>query len=570
MKEILSNANVLIKKIRQEQDTYRNVVAEDISINIYNQKEKSMGGSQSNDSRRFTWTYSFIHALTRLSESLPSSIGELERHQLMEKLKLKYSNNSECLKKIAEFEEHYSCDEAIRWYTSDSIVYKELNRSLRENDFNWLLSFRFFIVDIYRQLQQEYTRVRKTADTTSQTLKKLRVYRAQCMPSNVVMRLKNSINGYVSMSSFLSTSLRRQMALEFIKHMPKFQKELIPALLEIEIDQNLTTLPYAEISDYSEFSSEEEVLFSPGIIFKIDGVDDDRDDQMCVVHLKLGNENERDLEKVLSVWKQNHESQTSLESFGRLIIQTGQLDEAEDFYNMLLKNLSQDDSLIRDCWNGLGNIYREKNQSATAISHHRLAISASKHRNDYQKWVAHAYDDLADAYSTNEEPECALKYYEKASKKFQKLYTKPHLSTIMCYTKIGRIYQHHRDYKKALESLEKALELIKEIDLIEPQTSIEILKHISQCHYLNCQFDRALEYASKVLITSKTYFRTNDPEIGCAHEDIGDIHLERGDLISALSSYHKAAKKFYYSFPQKDQHNADIQHLIKCCNIKLK
>ncbi|CAF4138445.1 unnamed protein product, partial [Rotaria sordida] len=36
---------------------------------------------------------------------------------------------------------------------------------------------------------------------------------------------------------------------------------------------SLETLPYALVKDYSEFSDEEEVLFSPGTIFKIQSVD---------------------------------------------------------------------------------------------------------------------------------------------------------------------------------------------------------------------------------------------------------------------------------------------------------
>ena len=562
---------MLIKKIRKEQDGYRNVADEELSLNIYSRKEGLMTGSQSNDNRRFTWMYSFIDALTRLSKSLPSSVVEVEQRQLVEKLRRKYADNDECLKKIARFEEYYSPDEAIQWYTADSIFYRELNRSLRENDFNWLLSFRFFIFDIYCQLREEYKRVREMADTANQTLKTFMVYRGQFMPSNVFMRLKNSIKGYVSINSFLSTSLQRKVVLPFIMPRSEFQKELKPVLFAIEIDQNLKTFPYAEIKEFSAFPDEEEVLFSPGLIFKIQRVDDNKeDDQISVVHLKLGNENERDIDKILFPWKQNLESQTSLESFGRLIIQTGQLDDAENFYNMLLENLPVDDPLIRDCWNGLGNICLKKDESEAAIKHHEHAIIASKKLSDHQKWVAHGYDDLADAHLSNREPECALKYYEKASRKFQKVYIKAHLSTTMCYTKIGRIYQDQGDYNKALESLEKALKLIEDIALIEPQTLIEILKSISQCHYLNIQFEQALNYASRILKTSKTYFRINDPVIGSAHEDIGDIHLERGNLISALSSYHKAAEIYYYSFPQEDQHNVDIHRLIKCCNIKLK
>ncbi|CAF4393511.1 unnamed protein product, partial [Adineta steineri] len=54
---------------------------------------------------------------------------------------------------IDEFQNTYSSDQAIRWYTRDSFLYRVLNKALRMQDTNILFLFRFFIRDITKQLR---------------------------------------------------------------------------------------------------------------------------------------------------------------------------------------------------------------------------------------------------------------------------------------------------------------------------------------------------------------------------------------------------------------------------------
>jgi tetratricopeptide (TPR) repeat protein len=87
---------------------------------------------------------------------------------------------------------------------------------------------------------------------------------------------------------------------------------------------------------------------------------------------------------------------------------------------------------------------------------------------------------------------------------------------------------------------------------------------------LKGQYPNALVSLRKALKTCQRYLKSNDPEIGSLHEEIGDVYLGSRDFISALSYYHRAAEIYYYSFTQQDDHNKEIQHVIKCCNYQLK
>lgn len=568
VKEVIVDPTELILKIRQEQEIYRTVDENEISVNIYNLKEKSISGNQSDANQRFMWMYSFMDMLLQISQSLPSSIGNVEKEELVKKLRTISGSNEISMRELNKFEEEYSPNKAIHWYTRESPLYSVLNKALREKDLNLLLPFRFFISDIYKQLLYEHQR---SEYVSNRTLSSFTVYRAQFMTPHTVLRIKNSINGYLSVNSFLSTSLNKNVVLSFIdKQNKESNKNLQSVLFEIQIDPNLRTLPYADISKYSMFSTEKEVLFSPGTILKIQSIDEkSMGNDTCIMRLKLCSEDEDELNNVLSHWKQNIGLEPNLASFGWLIMQTYQLDQVEGFYKMLLENLPRGDLMTSDCYNGLGNAYLEQNRFKDAINCHKKAIGISQQMANDQKWLAKNYSYLADAYKSNNETKFALKYYKKALENFEKVYSKAHRDTARCYSNIGTMYQKEYNYDEALESFEQALKLNEEINFNDTRNLITILKSLSEIHCLKIQFSDALNYLKRALKLCQKNFKTNDPEIGSLHEDIGDVHLRTEDFISALSSYHKAAEIYYYCYTQQEKHNLEIQHVITYCNIRL-
>lgn len=57
---------------------------------------------------------------------------------------------------IEIFSKEYKADEAIRWYTKESFVYRLVNRAIRINDITlWDLS-RYYIADMCKQMEIVY------------------------------------------------------------------------------------------------------------------------------------------------------------------------------------------------------------------------------------------------------------------------------------------------------------------------------------------------------------------------------------------------------------------------------
>ena len=71
-------------------------------------------------------------------------------------MRARYATNKAKCDQIAAFDANYCSDNAIQWYTDDTFLYRELNKVIREQDFDVSFAFRFYIHDIYKQLKTLY------------------------------------------------------------------------------------------------------------------------------------------------------------------------------------------------------------------------------------------------------------------------------------------------------------------------------------------------------------------------------------------------------------------------------
>lgn len=95
----------------------------------------------------FMYLQIFIEIIINMKQS-----PEKARKELINILNDIYEDNDTQLKIIAEFEREYIAQNAVWWYTRETCLYRLLNKALRDHDFGLLLQFRFFIIDLYKQL----------------------------------------------------------------------------------------------------------------------------------------------------------------------------------------------------------------------------------------------------------------------------------------------------------------------------------------------------------------------------------------------------------------------------------
>ena len=193
------------------------------------------------------------------------------------------------------------------------ILYRLLNKALRIQNIDILYLFRFLIRDIGKQLEEN----------KCQSL--VHVYRGQIMSNDEIQLLKESVGKMISMNSFLSTSLNRQRAKSFLST-TDCSNDLKQVFFEITADPQLQNIkPFCNITEFSYFPDEEEILFMVGSIFKLTKVFLD-EDGIWIIQMNLCSANDHHLQSLFQhMKKQIGEGETNLLTFGTRIERDGKV-----------------------------------------------------------------------------------------------------------------------------------------------------------------------------------------------------------------------------------------------------
>ena len=284
-----------------------------------------------------------------------------DRAELLSACKQEYEGNTIELDKLLDFETNYSFNKALWWYTRDSFFYRTLNAALRRQDARMIILYRSCISDIYRHLQ------------VHQCKEPVRVYRSQLMSSGEIKKLQQYKGQFVSMNSFLSTSSEQPMALFYMGDRSQ-GIDLERVLFEIDANPTAAAVkPFADISPYSCFKSELEVLFMLGSTFRLEDVTRG-DDQVWTVKMTLCSDDEHHLKQVLAYMKdQNGLGETNFHTLGKLLWKLGQSPLAEKYYTQLLDELPIHDPLRAVLYDELGTIASQARDNDKSIAFHQKA-----------------------------------------------------------------------------------------------------------------------------------------------------------------------------------------------------
>ncbi len=167
----------------------------------------------------------------------------------------------------------------IRSYTDDGLYYI-FNQYVRYGDYSGFRLFREYIFCLKGSL------IELGKPVTSQTT----VYRGLSLPKEAIAVWKTSVGGFGLFSAFTSTSLSKDAVVHFMRDRPQQQKVLMTIELSgerlPEFCDYLDKFAFVEdcgvfyptnISKYSKYAAEEEVLFPPFYPFKVESVGEEED-----------------------------------------------------------------------------------------------------------------------------------------------------------------------------------------------------------------------------------------------------------------------------------------------------
>ncbi|CAF3080226.1 unnamed protein product [Rotaria sp. Silwood2] len=200
-----------------------------------------------------------------------------------------YTKDDVRLNQICDFEKQHRSEMALWWYTKDSFPFHILNKTLRSYDLSSMFKIRYYISDLYSELDLLYHLQLK-----SQLLSCIsRLYRGKVIQREEFDDLKKSIGKYAVVNSFVSYSVDKKVALAYVdRGIPESTGNVSVVFC---IENNATkdfSKPIAFIKEYSEKPDEYEVLLSSGIIFKIVSIDR-LDENLWEIHLFRGTEEQQ-------------------------------------------------------------------------------------------------------------------------------------------------------------------------------------------------------------------------------------------------------------------------------------
>ena len=140
------------------------------------------------------------------------------------------------------------------------------------------------------------------------------------------------------------------------------------------IDPSVSSAPFASIRDVSYYKTEEEILFSMHTVFRIGEIKKmDNNDSLYQVDLKLTADDDQQLRTLTERIRKEVVGGTGWQRLGQLLIKLSQFDKAEELYNVLLEQTS-DEGEKAIYYNQLGYIKNNQGDYEKAIEYYEKGL----------------------------------------------------------------------------------------------------------------------------------------------------------------------------------------------------
>jgi tetratricopeptide (TPR) repeat protein len=434
-----------------------------------------------------------------------------------------------------------------------------LNKALRVQNIDILFLFRFFIRDIHQELER------------NQCQSPIRVYRGQSLSSDELNNLRKSVGEFISMNSFFSTTTNRHRALGFLNS-SDISDDLHRALFEINADHHVViTRPFADISLYSAFPDELEVLFMIGSMFRLENVRQN-DDRIWIVRLKLCGDDEHRLKPLFEHMKKTFggDNTATLLTFGKALCGMGKYDLAEKFYHRLLNELPSDHYLLSESYYSLGLLLKDKRDSDLSLQYLQKSLEIELQTSpDYYESICDRYTAIGTVYQMKDHYDAALLWFNRGIKLLQENNAIQSIKMAHLYNNMAIVYKKQEKYAEALKFNKMSL-AIREQHLPPNHPDLGLShNNIGNVYRFLDHYDLALQHSNRALHIRSESLPSDHPQIARSYRNIGLIHEDRGELEQALGFYKKAATIRRNSLPSQHPDRVQSEDDIKYITSKL-
>ncbi|CAF1496923.1 unnamed protein product [Adineta steineri] len=435
---------------------------------------------------------------------------------------------------IDRFEKEYNPQLAIWWYTFQSNIYYMLNYALRTMDADIIINMGFFLRDVHQQIQQLYRQ-----QVNDYEKKPFLVYRGQGLMISDFEKLQKTKGGLISFNNFLSTSTNKEVSLGFAQA-ALTESNKVGILFIMSIDPCIKSTSFASIKEMSSLTEEEEILFSMHTVFRVSAIKQiDSENQLYQVELQLTSDDDSQL-RLLTDWIRKETAGTGWQRLGSLLLKIGQFNKAEELFNVLLQQASNEGEKAI-YYIQLGNVYYNQGNYEKSIRYieHGLEIQ-KKVLPLNQPELAASYNNAGFVYGSMGVYSKALSYYETALEISKKTLPSNHALLAASYNNIGLVYENIGQYSKALSFFEKVLEICQKSLPSNHPNLATLYNNIGKMYDKMGEYSKALSFYKKTLEIRQKTLPSNHPDFAQSYHNIGMVYDNMGDNSKALPFYEKS------------------------------
>ena len=519
---IYTDLHSLCISIREQIDGVEKQLA---TFSYFDQRQKSTK-DLSKQSAEFLWFQLFNYVMLRLPHS------EQAKKQMLELCRHYYRGNFKQLQLIEEFDCNYEAERAIEWYSKESFVYKLVNKALRSEDIDQLYTFRFFIADLSKSLAREHQKVVRCGETI------LTVYRGLKLSHEELQQLKENQGKLISTNGYLSTSRLRQKAFDFaIK--PTKRSDAFSTLFEINCD--IQKLPddvvFADISQFSVYPDEEEVLFDLSAVFRLEDIE--FDGQIWLIRMSVSGDGKAITQDYIEVTRRETSERTETIIFGTLLCQMGLYDKYQRYFEQLLADPNDEDVAWIEFNIGRALHYQGELKRAREFydqAYDRM-MSADPPR---IKDSAYVLNTIGNILNTLRFYDNAFQCYERALKIRRIYYPDDHPDTAISLKNLASVLEHQGKYDEALDCCQQALSIQNRYYPTDHPSIAWSLDSTATILHKQGKCEEALDLHRQALEKKEKYYPANHPDFACSLNSIGEVLQTQEKYDEALDCFQRA------------------------------
>ncbi|CAF1334267.1 unnamed protein product [Adineta steineri] len=433
------------------------------------------------------------------------------------------------LQLINDFERDYRPQKAIWWYTRECFTYKMLNQALRTMNADIIINMGFFLRDVHQQIQQLHEQ-----QVGSYGGKPFLVYRGQGLTESDFEKLQKTKGGLISFNKFLSTSTKEKMGRGYALN-ASTKPNKVGILFTMSIDPCIKSTPFASVKEVSAIPVEDEILFSMHTIFRVNAIKQmDNKNNLYHVELQLTSDDDQQLRVLTDQIRKEATGPTGWRRLGILLIKIGQFNKAEELYNVLLEQTS-DEGEKAIYYHQLGYVKNNQGDYKKAIWYYEKALEIrQKTLPSNHPDLTTSYNNIGSVYKNMGEYSKALSFYEKALEIQQQTLPSDHPDLAASYNNIGSVHDEMREYSKALPFYEKAFEMFQKKFPSNHPVLANSYNNIGFAYKQIGERSKALSYYEKALEIRQKTLPSNHPELGSSYNNIAGVYYSMKDYSKAL------------------------------------